>query len=1496
MGYFLRRLMVLILALNLSQGFSQLVTIPAANTNGTGNTIVGRRPYGSFFGFERGAGIYTAAEVGLPGTITSVGFYVNSVSTPAATTPVKIYMKETSLSSFTASTFASEIATATLVFDGNVLSSELVTGAWITKTLATPFVYSGSSNLMVLFEANGGGAGTEGSSGKQFRYSTAGTNSFQYWQADNTPPTSTGTLASVRTNIQLNLTAAAACSGTPTAGTVTAPSSVCSGVGFNLSLSGQTSGVSGITIQWQKSTDGVNFTNKPFNATAATTTDTISVLTYYRAVVKCNGVDSAISNVVTVSLNAPTSCYCTPVYTSGCGLNDLINSFSINTLSNPSSGCTNGQASGYTVYPENQFTTTLVEGATYVASLTSGTGSGTHGAAVWIDFNQNGSFNDPGEFFLISNSIAASTSVTANITIPSGITPGKTRLRVRYIYSTTVTQANSCSSHTWGEAEDYTVTLLGPVTCTNPPATPVISSNLTKVCTGSSANLTATTYDLGTSLQWQVSTDSLQWSDVSGATNPSFTSQPVTGTVFYRLKTTCSDSSFSAGLKLGTKLCYCASNATNTGDTKIDSVFLNTIAAGSSASTCETYTDRTNLSTTLQQLVQYPIRIRNGSCSGTHYTASVAVYIDWNQDGDFLDADETVYTYSATTGLATIPVGTVDVPGTALLGSTTMRVVLTEGSSIPPSCGTYSYGETEDYTVIVASAPPCNTPTVGGTIAGPDSADANTTALFVLSGFTGDNLSWEIANNPAGPYVALGVNNDSLILLLNAVGTYYGRVKVSSPGCAPAYSDTFSIVITLRGDEACDALTVSLGKNGPYEMGLYTAKPNEVRPGTGTCTAQGNWCQTTVTKSIWFKFQAPASGRVYLYSPGFDTQLALWDATDCAGLSDSTLGGYTLLGANDDNPNYSAMGVEEFSSFIDTVECLTPGKFYYVQLDPYSTLTSFNDTTSLFIIEAPAKDPSFVGLAQAVYCEDGGVETLIPATAGGVFAGPGVQNGNEFNPALAGVGGPYVVSYTLNGCYTFNDTVSVSALPDIDNVVIENVKCFGGQTGSVAIITNAGTPPFAFEWSNGTTDSVLTNVGVGQYQATITSADGCASLSGQYNVTEPASAVTATATAVDAKCFGAASGSVSVSAQGGTPGYTYLWSTAATTDTVSGLAANTYAVTVTDANNCTSTAQATVGQPTQITLSTSKQDVSCNGGANGLVSANANGGTGTLVYNWSNSAPNTATQITALTAGVYGLTVADANNCTVTSSDTVKEPAALVVSIAKTDVACFGGSTGSLTASVTGGTPNYSYTWTGNVSGASLANQAAGVYTVTVQDGNGCSATKQDTVKQPAAALTATSVSTDQVGSTNGSITVTVSGGTPNYNFAWSNNATTKDITAAAGVYTLTITDAKNCTYVLTDTINFISGVEGVVSGVKKITLYPNPTAGDANLMVELDVENAVSIEVFDAFGKLVLDQNLGMVKQQNVTLNMNGFAAGLYNVRVKVAGTFYTKQLAIQR
>ena len=185
------------------------VTIPAANTNGASN----RKPYGSFFGFERSDVIYTAAEIGTFGNITAVGFYVNSVSSPAASTPVVIKMKTTTATTITSSTYAAASTGATTVWTGNITSAMLVAGNWVTVVLDVPFSYT-ADNLEVLIEANATGGGNEGSTAKQFRFSAPvpAATRFQSWQADTSPPTGTGTTSSTRANVQLTLAPAVNCS------------------------------------------------------------------------------------------------------------------------------------------------------------------------------------------------------------------------------------------------------------------------------------------------------------------------------------------------------------------------------------------------------------------------------------------------------------------------------------------------------------------------------------------------------------------------------------------------------------------------------------------------------------------------------------------------------------------------------------------------------------------------------------------------------------------------------------------------------------------------------------------------------------------------------------------------------------------------------------------------------------------------------------------------------------------------------------------------------------------------------------------------------------------------------------------------------------------------------------------------------------------------------------------------------------------------------------
>jgi len=231
---------------------------------------------------------------------------------------------------------------------------------------------------------------------------------------------------------------------------------------------------------------------------------------------------------------------------------------------------------------------------------------------------------------------------------------------------------------------------------------------------------------------------------------------------------------------------------------------------------------------------------------------------------------------------------------------------------------------------------------------------------------------------------------------------------------------------------------------------------------------------------------------------------------------------------------------------------------------------------------------------------------------------------------------------------------------------------------------------------------------------------------------------------------------------------------------------------------------------TLTSLTTSMTPVSCFGGTNGTATATPVG-TAPYTYLWSNAA-NTQTA-TGLAAGAYTVTVTDNDGCTGTAMATVTQPAAALAATisAQTNVACFGGTTGSATVTPTGGTTAYTYLWpTGaaNQTTATASNLAAGAYVVTVTDARGCTTTSTATITQPAAALTATISAQTNVlcfGGTTGSATVTGAGGTGAYTYAWPVSAASQTTATAsnlaAGAYVVTVKDANNCTATATATI-----------------------------------------------------------------------------------------------
>jgi hypothetical protein len=371
---------------------------------------------------------------------------------------------------------------------------------------------------------------------------------------------------------------------------------------------------------------------------------------------------------------------------------------------------------------------------------------------------------------------------------------------------------------------------------------------------------------------------------------------------------------------------------------------------------------------------------------------------------------------------------------------------------------------------------------------------------------------------------------------------------------------------------------------------------------------------------------------------------------------------------------------------------------------------------------------------------------------------------------------------------------------------VTNVSCFGGSNGTATVTPTGGTAGYTYLWSNGATTTTASGLIAGTYFVTITDSKSCTKMVTGIIVGGPSAIISGTPSTTLVSCNGGSNGTATITASGGTPGYTYLWSNGATTATANGLIAGTYFVTITDANACTKMVTGiTVGQPLVLDGTTSAIGVSCNGGSNGSASVIPTGGTSPYTYLWSNGA--TTQGISFIATGSYDVTIKDANLCEVIKNVTVTQPAVLAASQGTiNNVSCNGGSNGSATVVVTGGSVPYAYSWfpTGG-SGATASGLAQGTYTVTVTDNNACQTTQSFTISEPAA-FSVTTSQTDILcnSAATGSATVNVTGGTGSYTYSWfpsgGNAATATGL--VAGAYTVTITDANSCTTTRTFTFN----------------------------------------------------------------------------------------------
>ena len=470
--------------------------------------------------------------------------------------------------------------------------------------------------------------------------------------------------------------------------------------------------------------------------------------------------------------------------------------------------------------------------------------------------------------------------------------------------------------------------------------------------------------------------------------------------------------------------------------------------------------------------------------------------------------------------------------------------------------------------------------------------------------------------------------------------------------------------------------------------------------------------------------------------------------------------------------------------------------------------------TATATVTQPGSYPSVTFNLTPVKCFGGNNGTITATPNGGTT--PYTYNWSNSLPATPGqtgliAGTYYLTTSDANGC-TVASTIPLTQPTQITfgAATIQNEKCSNSTTGKITVSVSGGTgATYGYLWSNNATTQTISNLAVGTYKVTVTDANFCTA-SASYNVTA-STTISSSSTIIDStKCFGSSDGSASVTAAGGAPPYTYLWSPGGqTTPTATGLSAQTYQVVITDDSLCSTTiTNIVIPQPGRIQIAATASNISCNGANDGAIAI-----TGTtnahqpVTYLWSTTATTQA--IANLSANTYRVTVTDANGCTAVDSFTITQPPVLVLNPAtQTNVLCFNNSTGSLTANPAGGTGAFTYAWSNNLTTQTINNLAAATYKVTVTDARNCTVSGSYTITQPGSSPVFGNPTISNAacnGSANGSITVAVSGGTPGYTYSWSQNASLNNNTATnlvAGTYKTTVTDANGCSASTSNTIN----------------------------------------------------------------------------------------------
>ncbi|MDP5172768.1 MAG: gliding motility-associated C-terminal domain-containing protein [Bacteroidia bacterium] len=468
---------------------------------------------------------------------------------------------------------------------------------------------------------------------------------------------------------------------------------------------------------------------------------------------------------------------------------------------------------------------------------------------------------------------------------------------------------------------------------------------------------------------------------------------------------------------------------------------------------------------------------------------------------------------------------------------------------------------------------------------------------------------------------------------------------------------------------------------------------------------------------------------------------------------------------------------------------------------------------------------------------------------------------------VSGTGGNGTFTYSINGVNFFpsgsftnltggNYTVTVRDIGNCEGTVVVNVpeptllaltavktdvSCSGLSDGTATLTASGGTPPYNYS-QNGITFSPATTfsgLAAGAYTFTVEDSRGCLATA-SITIVSPPAVLANVLSSQDASCFGANDGTITVAGGGGTPGYQYSLSGPPfqASGTFTGLAPANYTVTVSDINGCFTSVAVLIAEPAAVIGTvTNVSNVACVGAANGSITVAGSGGNGApFTYSLNGINFQTSPTFSGLSAGTYTITVRDANNCEGTTTATVADPVALMLSLVQnTSVLCPGGNTGQLEVMGGGGTvvtPGiYQYAINGGAFQASpiFPGLTAGTYTITVRDDNLCTTALPFTVTEPQALglSVLSSINVTCFGGSDGGVTLTGSGGTPGYLFSTDGVTFQANGTFAglsAGPFALTIQDANGCTGTASVTINQPTQVQLQVTNLLNVACFGDST------------------------------------------------------------------------